>query len=174
MCARIARELIAPALSRAQRPRTNVCDLLTRVFKGCIHLKAAPNLNAYLNFVTADYCARHRRAGPGRGKPGTDVSLGRAKTCEELIAGLPEYGYNIATGPYRDWQFKIEASGAEQVVCAAAAHEARWCVVGSGNAPAALRGRARREMARRASAWLGRSCRRAATSSVSNARLGDF
>lgn len=105
-------------LGDPQNGTTNTDDFLVRILKGCIQLKARPDITNTINMVPVTHVARVVVASSFN-PPIAPIGVAQITshpriTFNEFLGSLERYGYNTPLVSYQEWKQKMEAYVADR------------------------------------------------------------
>ncbi|KAL6705520.1 large subunit of alpha-aminoadipate reductase [Coniothyrium glycines] len=92
---------------------TNTDDFLVRILKGCVQLKARPDINNTINMVPVTHVARVVVA-TAFNPPASPLAVAQITshpriTCNQFLGSLETFGYNVPQVSYEEWKSKMQA-----------------------------------------------------------------
>jgi L-aminoadipate-semialdehyde dehydrogenase len=89
---------------------SNTDDFLVRMLKGCIQVRARPDVTNTINMVPVDRVARLVNAVAFHAESGklAHVDARPRLTFNEYLGFLENYGYTVPQVPYAEWKAKVE------------------------------------------------------------------
>jgi L-aminoadipate-semialdehyde dehydrogenase len=90
---------------------SNLDDFLVRMLKGCVQVRARPDMDNRINVVPVPHVARLITATSFHAGPGTVafVNADPRPSFNQYLSALETYGYDVPVVPYDSWKRKVEA-----------------------------------------------------------------
>ncbi|SMR46232.1 unnamed protein product [Zymoseptoria tritici ST99CH_1E4] len=97
-------------MGHSQSGVSNTDDFLVRMLKGCIQVRARPDVSNTINMVPVDRVARLVNAVAFNTESGSlaHVDARPRLTFNEYLGLLEDFGYTVPLVPYAEWKAKVE------------------------------------------------------------------